>query len=129
MICDMTDQPEHPEAIAESATQRVVEGFVVPERGPLFKAELRWEADLALGRILACLKAELSLAEAAEVFEAWFKALSKVRKRRGRPKSLSEIEEQRYLDLSDDLPVKVVASMLADELGFLEGARDDRAKD
>jgi hypothetical protein len=102
----MTKPAEHPEAIAESTAGRVVEGFVVPERrGPRFKDELRWKVDLALGRILACLRSELGPAEAAEVaaevFEARLKGHFKVQKKpAGRP-SLSKSKKERLLALSD----------------------------
>jgi hypothetical protein len=52
--------------------ERAVRGFVVPERGPLFEAALRREVELAIGRIWACVKAELSLTEAAELFAELF---------------------------------------------------------
>lgn len=102
----------------DEPVERVVEGFIVPRRGPLFADELRWQADLALGRILVCLIAELGLAEAAEVFEVrfkgHFKALLKARKKR--PDSLSESKKRRLLGLR--LPRQRIASEFAGQPGW-----------
>jgi hypothetical protein len=91
--------------------ERVVKGFVVPKRGPLFEAELRREAELALGRIWACVKAELSLTEAAEIFAPF-----KIPKKRGRPRS-PENKKRRLERLSDRFSRREIAFELAGKSG------------
>ena len=102
----------------EPEPPRVIAGFTVPPPGPRFKDELRWQADLALGRIVACLKAELGAAEAAEICEARFQASFKSQKKRGRPPTLSEGQKRRVLELSDGMPRRRIASEFAGEPGF-----------
>jgi len=96
---------------------RVIAGFTVPKRrGPLFEAALRYEAELALGRIWSCLKAELSLAEAAEIF-----ARFKIAKKRGRP-ALSESKKRYLLALADKVGPRFAAKVVSDKPGATEKA-------
>jgi hypothetical protein len=102
---------------APEPTQHIA-GFDIPRPGPRFKDALRWQADLAIGRILAILKAELGAAEAAEIFEVRLKASFKVKRKRGRPPSLSEGQKRRLSDLSDEIPRRRIADDFAGEPGF-----------
>ena len=95
---------------------RVVLGFIVPKPGPHFEAALRREAELALGRIWACLKAELSLDEARELFAELFEPF-RVTKEPGRPR-LSKSKEDRLLRLSDVFSRREIAFKMAGKPGW-----------